>query len=85
MTHWNGDRPGNPDEWAEKITKVAIERSDDPLTPWHIWGRDYETGAVTEDVWDFPTFTEAVAAIPAFFAERAHNALAAMTEKENAR
>lgn len=73
MTHWVGERP-KPDfteiDWAEKITKVAIERTplrmEDP-TPWHIWGRDYDTGHISETVWDFETFEEAVAAVPKFF------------------
>ena len=72
MTHWNGPEP-TPDfserDWAERITKVAIEKDDDLTVthPWHLWGRDYDTGHVSEEVWNFPTFEEAVEAIPAFF------------------
>jgi len=71
MTQWIGTRP-EPDfserDWAERITKVAIERDDDETHPWHLWGRDYQTGLVSEEVWDFPAFRDAVAAIPDFFA-----------------
>lgn len=71
MTEWRGGRPASGHTAAERITKVAIER--EPLecceTPWHIWGRDYDTGNVTEEVWYFETFAEAVAAVPAFFAQ----------------
>lgn len=66
--------------WADKITKVVIERDGDATHPWHLWGRDYETGLVTEEVWDFPTFSEAVAAIPAFFAAAHRGHLANLSQ-----
>jgi len=70
MTNWNGPAP-KPDystgDWAKQITKIAIEKTDDDLNPWSIWGRDYATGLVTEEVEDYSTFTEAVSAAPAFF------------------
>lgn len=71
MTHWiDRPQPGpDSDDWATTITKVAIEKSVDlPRAPWSLWGRDYETGLPTEEIWEYETFEEAVAAIPAFFA-----------------
>lgn len=73
MTHWHPKQPNRDDDllWATEITKVAIERlpiGDGDPYPWFIWGRNYNDGSISEDVWEFETFAAAIAAVPSFWA-----------------